>query len=372
MANKRISELTSASALAGTEVLPVVQGGTTKKVTAQAIADLASGGGGGAAGFDVTANGVLGGSQINVSYTTRSVVDTTVNMSQGYSVPVDTYASFNYSAQNPSGYGGGYGVNTTATNVSFHLKYGTDITLNTGTTITTLTFPEMLVLSTNMMGSNISGSALTSLNFPKLTSSAGINFNSIPSLTTLNFPSLVNFPSFSGLNIQGPNVISAITSASFPVLEDVQFNFYEPGSLLTINLPNAKKLKSVYIANSGMQTGQSKITTYNLPGLLEIANSIQVENHSTLVNVSIGTVGTLKQFSASWKYISFSGCSLNQASVDGILTALASLDGTNGTTIANYGAINVSGGNNAEPSSVGLAAKDVLLARGWQVSYTNQ
>lgn len=43
MGTKKISELTSAGALVGTEVLPLVQSSTTKKVTAQAIADLTVG-----------------------------------------------------------------------------------------------------------------------------------------------------------------------------------------------------------------------------------------------------------------------------------------------------------------------------------------
>lgn len=42
MTAKKISELAAASALAGTETLPVVQGGTTKAATAQQIADLVS------------------------------------------------------------------------------------------------------------------------------------------------------------------------------------------------------------------------------------------------------------------------------------------------------------------------------------------
>lgn len=41
MTAKKISELSSASALSGAEALPIVQSGTTKKVTAQEIADLA-------------------------------------------------------------------------------------------------------------------------------------------------------------------------------------------------------------------------------------------------------------------------------------------------------------------------------------------
>ena len=44
MANIKISELTSASTLTGTEIIPLVQSGSTVKTTAQDIADLAGGG----------------------------------------------------------------------------------------------------------------------------------------------------------------------------------------------------------------------------------------------------------------------------------------------------------------------------------------
>jgi hypothetical protein len=44
MADNKISGLTSAGALAGTEPVPIVQGGVTVKTTVQDIADLASGG----------------------------------------------------------------------------------------------------------------------------------------------------------------------------------------------------------------------------------------------------------------------------------------------------------------------------------------
>jgi hypothetical protein len=44
MANTKISNLPSAGALAGTEPLPIVQGGATKQTTVQDIADLAGGG----------------------------------------------------------------------------------------------------------------------------------------------------------------------------------------------------------------------------------------------------------------------------------------------------------------------------------------
>lgn len=46
MANLKISQLNSAAALTGSEVVPIVQSGATVKATVQAIADLAAGGGG--------------------------------------------------------------------------------------------------------------------------------------------------------------------------------------------------------------------------------------------------------------------------------------------------------------------------------------
>lgn len=47
MADRRISELDPAASLVGNELLPLVQGGATVRATAQAIADLAGGGGSG-------------------------------------------------------------------------------------------------------------------------------------------------------------------------------------------------------------------------------------------------------------------------------------------------------------------------------------
>lgn len=41
--NKKISQLDAASALDGTEIVPVTQNGTTVKTTAQDIADLSAG-----------------------------------------------------------------------------------------------------------------------------------------------------------------------------------------------------------------------------------------------------------------------------------------------------------------------------------------
>jgi hypothetical protein len=58
--DKKISELNAATALTGTEVLPIVQGGETKKVTAKAISELGGAVSIGQVAFG-TAAGVIGG-----------------------------------------------------------------------------------------------------------------------------------------------------------------------------------------------------------------------------------------------------------------------------------------------------------------------
>jgi hypothetical protein len=74
MANKKISELSIAATLTGSEVLPIVQSGQTVQTTAQSIADLASGGGGisGTQYVYVTANGtdIENAAELQAAYTT--------------------------------------------------------------------------------------------------------------------------------------------------------------------------------------------------------------------------------------------------------------------------------------------------------------
>jgi hypothetical protein len=60
--------------------------------------------------------------------------------------------------------------------------------------------------------------------------------------------------------------------------------------------------------------------------------------------------------------------SLNQTSVDHILTTLANLNGSNGTIAYSSKTITITGGA-AAPSAAGLAAKAILIARGCTVTH---
>lgn len=92
MADVKISQLTGALTLDGTEVLPGVQDGATVKITAQDIADLA--GGGGASYTDVTGTLTAGSTSLTLS-------DASITASS----TLDFYTSV-------------YGVNPTAVSVS--------------------------------------------------------------------------------------------------------------------------------------------------------------------------------------------------------------------------------------------------------------
>lgn len=64
----------------------------------------------------------------------------------------------------------------------------------------------------------------------------------------------------------------------------------------------------------------------------------------------------------------FVDCALNEASVDGILEKLASLDGTGGTTLYENRNVSLFGGTNAVPGAAGLTAKATLEGRGCTVT----
>lgn len=369
MANVKISQLTSASSLTGSEVLPVVQGGTTKKVTTQAIADLASGGG--AESFSVTANGTLG-YDIDVSYSQKSFVPKTGTGE--YAAEIRNYASFNFYGTG-GGYGGygGYGgssVTTTATNIAFNLRYAGDISINGGGTVQHISFPELIDQNSNMSGLQINGSSLVSISAPLLQSCRGINISGT-SLTTLSFPSLVSFRNGGQIQIGSACALTQISATNFPALTEISLSIYEPGFLQVISLPSATVWKNTYHASVGGSTGSSVLNTLSYPNIVNYDSAyISYSYHTSLANVALGTPGVTKRLGSAMfgaANINFEGCALTEASIDGILTLLVSLDGTNGTELSSNGTVYLHGGTNAALSSTGAAAKDILLTRGFYI-----
>lgn len=366
MANVKISQLASAGTLTGTEEVPVVQSGTTKKVTVQAIAALASGGG--SSTFDIIANGTLG-AQINVAYNQKAAI---LSDAQGtISAPVGNYASFNYYASGGMyGYGG---AGTTATNISFStVQYLGDVVVDGSSVVEHISFPEALLNVSNMSGLAFSGSALKTVSLPKLTMCNGISLNNSQSFQTITCPSLTTFSGYNGIVIQGNCALSSITSTNFPVLTKFIFSSQEPGNLVTVNLPSVTLIGNVYYSYYGNASGSSVLNTWSFSNVITYEQSnFNLSYHSQLANLTFGTVGTLKQLGPQGytANINFSNCALTETSVNNLFIVLASLDGTNGTTASSYGGLYLQGGTNAVPTGAGLTAKDTLIARGWTIQH---
>ena len=145
------------------------------------------------------------------------------------------------------------------------------------------------------------------------------NAASCSSLTTLDFPAL----SFVGSNFS-PNIIYLLTTLTLPELSYVGGTFS----------PNAL----------------TSLTTLNLPKLSYVAGSFVPTLMTSLANFSLPTNGTLKQIGGPF---TMAGFALTSASVDNIVQALASLDGTNSTILYNTYAVDLSGGTNVAPTDLG-------------------
>jgi hypothetical protein len=152
----------------------------------------------------------------------------------------------------------------------------------------------------------------------------------------------------------------------FPVLEDAFLGWgwnYLPS--FTINLPSLKKLRGV--------NGSSSIPSFtiNLPNVIEVVNySLYLTYIGGLTSCIIGTPGVTKSWGGNNNpNVYVNNCNLDEASIDNFLKVFASFDGTNGTRLVTDGQLYMNGGGNATPSSEGLAAKAILLSRGWYIQH---
>jgi hypothetical protein len=221
--------------------------------------------------------------------------------------------------------------------------------------------------------------ALTSLSLPMLTSCGGtFNPTIIAALTTLSIPVL----DYVGGSFF-PSTMALLTTLSAPELLFVGNNFSPTSmaSLTTLNFP-----KVIYIGGSLAPSTMASLTTISLPALQKIGLSFSIASMASLTTIALpamvvyggtitannglgnlasvvlGTPGTLKRVTGAT--INLSGQKLDQASVNGILALLVSLDGTGGTTLWGAGkTVNLSGGTSAAPSGQGIIDKATLIAR---------
>ena len=160
MANVKISQLSSAAALTGTEEIPVVQDNATVKTTVQDIANLAGGG----STLDVVTVGTFGSSPVNVSFSSVA----TLNPTEGtQNAVVTSYPTITLSA--------GMGSTPTLSSISFPtLTLGT-ISIQQFSNLTSISLPALTTIISGMMG-------------------GGLAIGNNSSLTTVDISSLVNLP----------------------------------------------------------------------------------------------------------------------------------------------------------------------------------
>lgn len=179
MANVTISQLNSASTpLTGSEVVPVVQSGSTKKVTVQSIADLAAGGGGNAS-IEIQADGTVVSQNSNVMINKGAVVR---SISGNQTVVINEIPQ---------------------------------LYLGSGGTATYITLPNLTVAG--MIISNAAN--LVTINLPVYveaynTGMAIFSIYNNPSLTTINIPALTIIPSNAWFDFSG----NALPEASIDAL----------------------------------------------------------------------------------------------------------------------------------------------------------
>jgi len=168
------------------------------------------------------------------------------------------------------------------------------------------------------------------LSLPELTYVAQLLLSGTNNVTSISIPKLkyVNVASLVSYNL--------LSSATFSVLEAIigagsTTSFTSCPVLTSISFPNLKYAFTNFSAVSG--TGN--LTTFSLGSNLVYFGSIN-----------------------------FTSCSLNQASVDGILAALLALDGTGNKMLYGAGRTITLTGTSSAPSAAGLLTKAALVLRG--------
>lgn len=259
----------------------------------------------------------------------------------------------------PSGYAPNF---TTISAPKF--KYCSTFSVLGLTAFTSIDLPE---LETEQgVGFDITPSAIVSINAPKLKAVNCVfrNTGTHTLLSTLNLPLLKHcnqgiFRSGSGVGF------SVLTSLNFPELVShgtPTKTWSGSGTTMTYGFGASTSL--------AITTSSPNLTTINFPKL-------EYFTASGGVSINITSAPALSTFNINPtpKFINGSftvtGAALNQASVDGILVALAYMDGTVNAPYPAYSSktINLSGGTSATPSATGLAAKATLVARGCTVTH---
>lgn len=352
MATTKISQLPVQTSVSEAAAIPLVQGGITYQASVENILANVPG----PEPFTVTADGTFWDS-------------TTVFQTTQYGYPLETQPSptgTTYEAiLAPYIYWGGLGTTATTATVS-GLNQTQYLQVQDYENLQSISFPQ---LYTNYGPLSFQYCYnLTTVNLPDLVNlafsqSSNFNFNYCP-ITTIYAPLLYN--AYFDISNYGVDFFS-ITQTLFPALREfgIELNIFNMPNPITINLPLVQKVYIIYMGYNPFPS----VTSIYIPTPEDVPYSCYL-NGVGLTSYIVGAVGPTKR--VSWGYtasLDLGNNELDQASIDNTLEVYASLDGTNGTTIANDGQMYLDGGTSASPSASGLAAISVLQARGWYISY---
>lgn len=190
MANKTIAQLTGVSTpLTGSEIVPAMQGGVTKKVTVQSIADLAAGGGNTLGPISIIADGTVTTYPQGITYKTGGVLGT---QSGNQTITVITYPEIYIAA------------GSTSTTITLSGIPVASVMAGNSTNLVSIAFPDLTYApGGGMMSLAVTGcSSLTTISIPALTTadstSYSFNNNALSEATVDHI--LAKFAAATGVN----------------------------------------------------------------------------------------------------------------------------------------------------------------------------
>jgi hypothetical protein len=165
----------------------------------------------------------------------------------------------------------------------------------------------------------------------------------------------------------GASGFSLLTTINLPELISMGC----PSLIWSLGVGGLLKNYTFQLTSSVFNIGNSSpnLTSINLPKLEFATGSSSSFNITAAANLSTFTINPTPKWILG--NFNIANAALNQASVDGILVALAYMDGTANAPFPAYSSktVNLSGGTSATPSATGLAAKATLVARGCTVTH---
>jgi hypothetical protein len=216
------------------------------------------------------------------------------------------------------------------------LAYTGGFSPSTLSACTSISCPNLVYVAGNFTPTTIA--SLTSLSCPSLAVITGNFQPTTPSSLAFSFPSLAYIGG--GFTVNG-----AAGTWSFPALSFVGSFSINGSTPSTISFPALATVGSISLTNI-------TATSISLPALAYCTSGISnTLTASNLTSFTLPVDGTLKLMGGAVNF-SAGTVPLTQASVDNILQALASLDGTNGTTSYTL-AVTLSATSCAAPSNSG-------------------